>query len=107
MSKLEFRQGDVGLDVVAELPNGTTRVDDPVIAYGEATGHRHRLVGDAQVYRHTPKWTTPSTYIVVGTGGATIVHEEHAAIQLPPKTVLRYVAQREFHPTWHGRTVLD
>jgi len=56
--------------------NDLKKSDDNVLAYGEVTGHAHRV--DAEVYEY-PNGVREFE------GATTITHEEHAAITLPDK----------------------
>ena len=98
-----FRQGDVLLRQVKELPKTAKRKGDKVLAYGEATGHKHQFTSEfAELY--------------VDVGGkqyaflierAVLEHEEHANIEVPEGTY-EVVIQREFDPMQNWvRPVLD
>jgi hypothetical protein len=86
-----FRQGDVLLRQVEELPKTAKLKPDKVLALGEATGHKHQFTSDfADLY--------------VDAGGkqyaflaekAVLEHEEHANIEVP-EGVYEVVIQREF-----------
>jgi hypothetical protein len=99
----QFRQGDVFLRRVEELPDGVRPVEREggriVLAHGEVTGHAHAILAPtAQLYAHED----------VGSGGAprrylglpepvALQHEEHRTIQLPAGTY-EVVRQREYQP---------
>jgi hypothetical protein len=88
-----FQQGDVLLEKMESLPTevGFKRSADNriVLAYGEATGHAHAVsTQDAQLY------TNGQERYLFTTMGASVVHEEHASIQLEPG-VYRIVQRRE------------
>lgn len=78
--KKDVRNGDVYLFAINTLPKGAKKLErNPVLKWGEATGHSHRLVGDKwdlfenegikylQVYQPTP-----------------IIHEDHKKIIIVP-----------------------
>lgn len=44
-----YRQGDIVLREVSRLPKGVCACSDGVLAYGEQTGHFHRVDGDGRV----------------------------------------------------------
>lgn len=67
-----YRQGDVSLHPVAALPTTAQKVKDPVLAYGEATGHQHRVVGD-QVCVFADG--DGQKFVEVGDSGARLVHD--------------------------------
>lgn len=114
-----FRQGDVAIIRVGDLPaNPEARKRDHgrvVLAYGEVTGHAHAITDKAVVQYDAPNATEAARQLLASVGltveisehnqpsfldvpdGATIEHEEHAAIALDPGkyVVLR---QREYAP---------
>ena len=97
-----YRHGDVLLAAVAALPAGAAPLLGLVLAQGELTGHAHRIreAGAARLFRQGA-----FTYLHVTAATATLVHEEHRAIELPAG-VYRVWQQREYTPT-AIRTVLD
>jgi hypothetical protein len=75
-----YQQGDVLL-VPSKIPPQAKKVDDPVLAHGEATGHAHRLHGDGfTVFEHP---TTKKKHLRIVRTTA-LRHEEHKEIALPP-----------------------
>lgn len=99
----QYRQGDVMLLKVAELPRGAQKQvpgERIVLAYGEVTGHAHAVPTEhAVLYR-----AEDATYLNVlqPTG---LTHEEHTRIDLQPG-VYRVVLQREYTPE-RNRLVAD
>lgn len=97
-----FRQGDVLLRRVSEIPTDAVVADKKdqfgndriVLAYGEVTGHAHAIhdldsvdvfvKGDGTMYLEVKS-------------EASLQHEEHATIALPPGNYER-VIQREYSP---------
>lgn len=110
----QARQGDVFIQAVEVMPatleivphDGRGRV---ILALGESTGHAHAIADDdVQLFAHvTPGATAEAAerYLRVGAAGATLRHEEHAAIALPPG-FYRVDIQREYSPL-AVRTVAD
>lgn len=86
-----FRQGDILLRKVDRLPADAKRIDDLVLARGEATGHSHRLEG-GRVFR-----TGNGQLLVQVEEEAKLVHEEHRQIQIPQGTY-EVVRQTEYNP---------
>lgn len=100
----QFRQGDVFLLKVDELPKGAKPVEKTenrvVLEYGEVTGHAHAIAADdATIYIEGAR-----RYLEV-CWEATLKHEEHAPIVLE-SGVYEIVRQREYHPQ-ELRYVLD
>lgn len=56
---------------------------EPVLAYGEVTGHSHRIhpedQGRVRFFRKDD-----SQFLVVDNGGARLIHEEHATVNFAP-----------------------
>ena len=101
----QARHGDLLLVLVDEIPAGAKRLTGPrakTLAEGEATGHHHRLLDkgtlvmtpNGQLYPRAPK------------AGASVVHEEHARIDLPQGNY-KVVIQREYQPAAAPRRVVD
>jgi len=92
----QLRQGDVFLLRVASLPVGATKAKlkgpDIVLAYGEVTGHSHRLSAD---YASMYKWA--GDRLIEVTQPTELLHEEHATIKLAPG-IYKVVIQREYSP---------
>ncbi len=92
-------QGDVLLVSVEKIPAGLKHEEDGVVARGEATGHAHRLVGDATLLRDPV-----SRALYIEAHGGTLVHEEHAPHRLEGR--FRVVIQREYDGQY-SRQVAD
>lgn len=95
------RQGDLLLVKVKALPKGLTKKQNNVFAYGEVTGHSHRLKtkelvtyedSNGDVYADLAKSTE-------------LIHEEHNPIKLDAG-VWQVIRQREYSPS-ENRRVLD
>src|SRR5688572_9684001 len=95
MTNYQFQQGDllfVGVDPNALdlLKYKRSREKGNVIAKGERTGHAHVLTGDDVVlYRGI----ADGDFCIEAPKGATITHEEHAPVVLPPGTYLGSTVQ--------------
>lgn len=88
----KYRQGDVplipykgSLDGFAIVPPENGKL---VLALGEATGHHHRIefAFDALEPEQARLYRDPSgaQIVDIAGGGATLLHEEHDPIKLPP-----------------------
>lgn len=102
-SQLKYRQGDVMFIPVARIPAGETKKrDNGTAAYGEVTGHSHRLadlesaevleIGDGLFVK-----VSDAGVSISGDPGATFVHEEHGPVTLPPGSYQIRI-QREYSP---------
>ena len=103
-----YRQGDVLLVAVPELPEGAkpqARHGRLVLAEGEATGHAHAIAEP-----DVREFTVGDERFVLVRSAAQLIHEEHATIDLPPGAY-RVVIQREYEPSPIGgrdwRRVVD
>ena len=92
---VHFRQGDVLLVAVEAIPEGATverRSGRIILAEGEVTGHAHAIAEpDAKVFTHAGQRYLLTRSI------AQLVHEEHAAIEVP-EGAWHIVIQREYQP---------
>lgn len=112
LNKVVARQGDVAIMPVEWLDQEHATVrKDPALAYGEVTGHAHRL--QALTGSKVLVWERDGLAVgfeVTGTDGAVLNHEEHEAIRIPPG---RYavILQREADPfsddEWATRRIAD
>ncbi|MBD2523521.1 hypothetical protein [Nostoc sp. FACHB-133] len=89
-----YRHGDVLIRHIASLPVGAQKRVGATLAYGEITGHSHRI----QQFHAVQLWVHGSDlFLEVKEPSATLVHEEHRAIELP-KGLYRVWRQREYRP---------
>ena len=90
-----WRQGDVLIQRVDEVPEFCVRKDDLILARGEATGHSHRVADleSAELYMGRDG----DLFLSVTADSATIVHDEHGPITLERGTY-RVWKQREYTP---------
>jgi hypothetical protein len=103
MNTKPYRQGDVLILPVTEIPAGLKQTRRVIFAFGEVTGHHHRIGTGAVGYADEPEAIVD--YVDVGPGGADVTHEEHGTIHLPPGKY-RNVIQKEYEPG-ALRNVLD
>jgi len=89
-----WRQGDVFIIAMPNLPHLGRVERSPVLAEGEVTGHSHALADPAsgQVFA-----VRGELYLEVIADCATIVHEEHGAVTLPRGGYAIRI-QREYSP---------
>ena len=97
-----YRQGDCLLIQVEEIPADATPCvieGDVILAYGEVTGHAHRLeAGTVKALAKGGVWSPSAERFIQALDGAMLKHEEHGAIEIPPGNY-RVIQQREYHPT--------
>ena len=96
--KLEYRQGDVGMDRINTIPEEAKiqKKGRIVLAEGEVTGHCHEVATEdldhVTLYELDGKF-----YLSVKEMPAIITHQEHAPITLPVGNY-EVVPQREYTP---------
>jgi hypothetical protein len=91
-----YRQGDVLLRRVEPAENigkEKRRDGDLILAYGEVTGHAHRIK-DETVREFTSE---DRRFLEVMGISADVTHEEHATVTLP-QGVYEVIQQREYQP---------
>lgn len=97
-----YRHGDLLIVQVDAIPSDAKRIKSKTLAEGEATGHHHRLLdkgtlcltAEGELYLRAPK------------DGASVVHEEHARIDVPAGTY-KVIIQREYQDEALPRRVVD
>ncbi|MAH49390.1 hypothetical protein CMI37_26435 [Candidatus Pacearchaeota archaeon] len=76
-----WRQGDLYITLLDELPSGLTETNERQLAPGTTQGSRHIVEGGATVYdQDSDALTGP---VVEVTGRAVITHPEHGNVALP------------------------
>lgn len=100
-----YRHGDVLVGSVDALPDDATKREGVTLAYGEVTGHSHRIAdpSHAETFMYDGQ-----LYLRVTAPTAQLIHEEHHTITLPAG-IYRVWQQREYEPSTRTgwRTVYD
>ncbi len=86
-----YRQGDVVIRPTS-IPKEAKETKETVLAYGEATGHAHRIKGDAMILRVS---AMPAHAWIKSLTGFEVEHEEHPSIHFPPGEY-EFYQQREW-----------
>lgn len=92
-----IRQGDVCLIEVDGIPAGAkdeTPEGDVILAYGEVTGHAHRIVQTTAAPKVRIWSAAGERFIQLVEQGAALTHEEHAAVVLE-RPIYRQLFQTE------------
>lgn len=91
-----YRHGDVVIKEVEKLPRGLKKKADNIVAYGEATGHNHKLVelelGDLSVYQ-----SKEGKIYFEATKPVQLKHQEHKTITIDPGSFIIEI-ERERDP---------
>lgn len=98
----KFRQGDVMFIPRQAIPSGGKKRDNGTVAYGEVTGHSHRLadLATAEVLEIADGLfvnVSEEGISIAGEPGCSFIHEEHGTINLPPG-IFEVRIQREYSP---------
>lgn len=81
-----YRQGDVLITPVDNIPTNLKKTERCTLALGEVTGHHHSILdGNAVGYANDAK--SLAQYVrVTNSKGASLTHQEHDTIVLPEGT---------------------
>jgi hypothetical protein len=100
----QYRQGDVLLVAVDAIPGTAVPVPrndgEIVLAYGEATGHRHAIAGPQAELLMLPAGEDDEVerrFLRIVGAQARLLHEEHDPVTLPPG-LYQVIRQREYVP---------
>jgi hypothetical protein len=93
--KSVYRQGDVLILPINEIPNNLNRTKRVTLALGEVTGHHHSISDGAVGYADDSD--ALADYFEVNDESADLTHQEHDTITLP-KGKYRKVIQVEYTP---------
>ena len=97
MKQKHYRQGDVLIERVGQIPAEAVKQKSATaitLALGEVTGHHHDLVTEKDP---ADWWKLGEDQFVSVAEKATVTHQEHAPIELPPGNY-RVTRQREYSP---------
>ena len=88
-----WRHGDVMIAAAEAIPERAERLRESVLAYGEITGHSHRI----EAPEKAELWEFNGERFLKILDTTRVVHEEHKPITLP-SGVYRVWQQREYTP---------
>lgn len=75
------------------------KLERAILAYGEHTGHYHEAYGDGVALYEDGTLEAPQ--------GATVTHQEHRSIVVPPGIYRRSIVQEYDHFAEESRNVVD
>jgi len=110
MTEMQYRQGDVLLTKISDLPADESKFKKVkaehgrlILARGEATGHHHSVVAS----QSTSLLAGPNDamFLLVKEGEQLLEHQEHSAVKLE-KGVYRVTRQRQYNPSAPSRSEL-
>lgn len=88
-----WRHGDVLIAPAEAIPQNARRSSQAVLAYGEITGHSHRIEDPDKA----EVWEYQGERFLKLLAPARVIHEEHQPIALEPG-IYRVWQQREYTP---------
>lgn len=98
-----LQQGDVLMRGVAEIPSPAIRKSGrAILAFGEVTGHCHEAIGDG-----VEAYESDGVLYLSAPSGATVQHEEHKPITLPPGNYQIGIVREYDHFAEEARRVAD
>ena len=92
-----LRQGDVLVFEVIAIPKAAqkeTTKGDIILAFGEVTGHSHRINTPA---KKAVMWAAGAERFLQAMETVSLQHEEHATVTIPPGNY-KIVIQQEYRP---------
>lgn len=102
MKTIQYRQGDVYLRRVDNIPDGLVLVPRDngriVLAYGEVTGHAHAILDNAATLFAPSDLDEMAARFLRVENEVALEHEEHSTIVLAPG-IYEVRRQREYSPS--------
>lgn len=99
-----YRQGDVLIKSVNNIPNNLKKTKQCTLAYGEVTGHHHTIHNGAVGFAERED-DIVAFFTVTEEAGAGLTHQEHDTINLPAGNY-QSIIQVEYTPE-EIRNVVD
>ena len=96
-----YRHGDLCIREVTEFPKSLTKRDTKILAEGEATGHTHTIVGNAQIFENL------HNKFLEAFDEVKLVHQEHEQIDIKPGKYIVIIEQEHDPFQKENRSVLD
>jgi hypothetical protein len=100
MENFQARQGDIFFRAVASKPTGKTikPYTSNILAYGEVTGHSHRIVEPAIEEMEMVTDQQGDIFVLSPHEDIKIWHDEHNIVTLPKNQWICVSRQREYDP---------
>ena len=94
-----YRHGDLLIRKVSVIPNSARIISTNILAYGEKTGHHHKISGSHQMYQIDEPNVNPKqpTKYFDAKEKVKLTHQEHNTITIP-KGLYVVVNERQFNP---------
>jgi len=94
----QCRQGDIYFEAVNKVPAGAKPYRSTILAYGEVTGHAHRISSHTEDDLTMFKTDEGDIYIKSPADDISVSHEEHGTITVPHDEWIKVYHQREYDP---------
>jgi hypothetical protein len=94
-TQTHYRQGDVLILPVSEIPTNLVKTKRVTLALGEVTGHHHTISNGAVGYADEPEALV--SFFAVTDEIARLDHQEHSTIEIP-KGTYKKVIQSSYTP---------
>jgi len=98
--KFQARQGDIFFKSVRkeQLPQNLKKKNDNILAYGEVTGHSHKIMSPSIAEMESFVDENGDIYVLSPNSDIRIGHDEHDVIVLPQNEWVCVSRQREYDP---------
>ena len=98
--KFQARQGDIFFKTVSKekLPKNMKKKTDNILAYGEVTGHSHKIMSPSISEMESFVDENGDIYVLSPNEDIRIGHDEHDVIVLPQNEWVCVSRQREYDP---------
>ena len=95
---MQARQGDIFFKTVKNIPNNMKKKTDNILAYGEVTGHSHKIMSPSISEMESFVDENGDIYVLSEHEDIKIGHDEHDVITLPKGKWICVSRQREYDP---------
>ncbi len=97
---MQARQGDIFFKTVSKdnLPSKLKKKTDNILAYGEVTGHSHKIMSPSISEMESFVDEKGDIYVLSPNEDIRIGHDEHDVITLPKNEWICVSRQREYDP---------
>ena len=103
---MQARQGDIFFKTVKNIPNNLKKKTDNILAYGEVTGHSHKIMSPSISEMQSFVDENGDIYVLSEHEDIKIGHDEHDVITLPKNEWICVSRQREFNALESSRESL-
>lgn len=94
----QARQGDIFFKSVKSAPKNLKKYQSNILAYGEVTGHSHKIISPLVSEMESYVDENGDIYVLSALEEIRIGHDEHNEIVLPKNEWICISRQREYDP---------